>query len=627
MQYVLTEYEGNVMLLKKSLSLLLCALLALSLCVFALPQTAKAVSPTGVWVGDTEVTDVTAGEYWRNDGAGDLTATGAYTPSRETPYVNVPAPAYLKVTPTSAAPFSVKLSPSGTDVVELTPSMPYLVHNAPSPTGALGVNGCTAWLHDNVLEVQELALTGAGVMPNNFRSGLYATGDLTIALHGSNSIAVADKSAYPSIMGDASVRAVCVTNGSLTLSGNGALTATVGTGYNEVSGRCCAVSCGNSVARLTVDSGVTLTATIDSASDNTTAVYTSNLTNNGVILAESTKYGVHLCGTNGDSTSAGSLTAISRGSSALLLNGGHTFSVTSGAIELTSAANNRAIGGTSNDTATLQIDGVIPQGLMGESKTTAAVCSSGYIMANYKSASPNPIYAYLRLPAGLAFTHSAAYDIPAGRVGTAITAIDVSGGASGGVLPYTFTLEGAPAWLSITSDGAITGTRPSTAQPAATATVRVTDSAYPAESKTITIQVGAVTETTVAPSGASISGGGADTGNQYPGSFSASANGASVLTVQAPCDKCVSVTVDGVQLTQGKDYSKTCGSTIITFTPSYLAALKDGTHSIRVQFIDGRYNGNFITPFTAAIATAPMASVPATGDMPLWARIIEWLRP
>ncbi len=120
--------------------------------------------------------------------------------------------------------------------------------------------------------------------------------------------------------------------------------------------------------------------------------------------------------------------------------------------------------------------------------------------------------------------------------------------------------------------------------------------------------------------GSSISGGGADTGNQYAGSFAMGASGALVLTVQAPCEKCVSVMVDGVRLKENTDYSKACGSTVVTFTPAYLATCKDGTHSIRVQFTDGRYDGNFTTPLFASLATSAMRAVPATGGAPIWPR-------
>lgn len=97
-------------------------------------------------------------------------------------------------------------------------------------------------------------------------------------------------------------------------------------------------------------------------------------------------------------------------------------------------------------------------------------------------------------PPPLAFTDNASYDVPAGTVSTAIMAVDVSGGVSGGTTPYLYSLENAPTWLTINSStGVITGTRPTTAAAATTATVKVTDSASPAESKTITIAVGATT--------------------------------------------------------------------------------------------------------------------------------------
>ena len=99
-------------------------------------------------------------------------------------------------------------------------------------------------------------------------------------------------------------------------------------------------------------------------------------------------------------------------------------------------------------------------------------------------------------PPALAFTHSTAFDVPAGKVGTAITTIDVSSGASGGKLPHALSKVIGPEWLSVSSEeGIITGTRPLTEQPATTAVIKVTDSATPtAVSETITIQVGAVAD-------------------------------------------------------------------------------------------------------------------------------------
>lgn len=95
--------------------------------------------------------------------------------------------------------------------------------------------------------------------------------------------------------------------------------------------------------------------------------------------------------------------------------------------------------------------------------------------------------------APLVFTDSPDYDVPAGTVGTAITPIDVSGGASGGSTPYKFSLENAPGWLSITESGVLSGTRPASATAEATATIKVTDSSTPAVPTSVTINIGAVT--------------------------------------------------------------------------------------------------------------------------------------
>ncbi|MDO5111318.1 MAG: X2-like carbohydrate binding domain-containing protein, partial [Clostridia bacterium] len=116
-----------------------------------------------------------------------------------------------------------------------------------------------------------------------------------------------------------------------------------------------------------------------------------------------------------------------------------------------------------------------------------------------------------------------------------------------------------------------------------------------------------------APSASTMAGGVAYTGNAYAGTW----NGGT-LTVQADCAKLTSVTVDGAQLRKDSDYTVDCGSTIIAFTPAYLATLRDGAHAIRVQFADGQYTGSFTTPFATAVMA--IANVPATGSVPIaWA--------
>lgn len=94
----------------------------------------------------------------------------------------------------------------------------------------------------------------------------------------------------------------------------------------------------------------------------------------------------------------------------------------------------------------------------------------------------------------LTFEDSAAYDIPAGTAGTGYTA-DTAFTAGGGSGDYVFTIDPAVDGLSIDSGNHLAYTRPATAQEATTATVKVTDKG--GYSKTITIDIGAVTEAAV----------------------------------------------------------------------------------------------------------------------------------
>ena len=88
---------------------------------------------------------------------------------------------------------------------------------------------------------------------------------------------------------------------------------------------------------------------------------------------------------------------------------------------------------------------------------------------------------------GLQFISDVLYDIAAGADGTDITSVDLSGGVKGGGGSYTFSKTNGPAWLNVSADGKIIGTRSGTASKT-TAVISVTDSNSVA--KSITIRVG-----------------------------------------------------------------------------------------------------------------------------------------
>ena len=95
-------------------------------------------------------------------------------------------------------------------------------------------------------------------------------------------------------------------------------------------------------------------------------------------------------------------------------------------------------------------------------------------------------------PVPLVFADSATYDIPVSRVGTAISAINVSGGVSGGRRPYTFRATGLPAGITINSSTGVISGSPTSAAVSGTATITVTDSYSPQQIKSIAIAYGTV---------------------------------------------------------------------------------------------------------------------------------------
>lgn len=75
----------------------------------------------------------------------------------------------------------------------------------------------------------------------------------------------------------------------------------------------------------------------------------------------------------------------------------------------------------------------------------------------------------------LKLTHSNAYNLDYTEVGRPIVPYTVEPAASGGYLPYTFSAEGLPSGISISSTGVISGTPDVFSDDTGTATIKVTD--------------------------------------------------------------------------------------------------------------------------------------------------------
>lgn len=94
----------------------------------------------------------------------------------------------------------------------------------------------------------------------------------------------------------------------------------------------------------------------------------------------------------------------------------------------------------------------------------------------------------------LVFNDSDDFDIPANTVGEAIATVTLSGAVSGGAEPYTFSKFSGPDWITVSSDGVVSGT-PVTAGDNSDLVVRVSDDK--GESRDITIAVGATSAAAV----------------------------------------------------------------------------------------------------------------------------------
>ena len=208
-------------------------------------------------------------------------------------------------------------------------------------------------------------------------------------------------------------------------------------------------------------------------------------------------------------------------------------------------------------------------------------------------------------PSALTFTDSAAYDIPASTVGTAIADIDVTGGASGGTTPYTFTATGLPAGISITTAGVIHGTPTATSATGGTATITVKDSA--GATKDITIAYGAIA---AAPAKTVVVG--SQTGTRTTGTTGAVTY--TVTTTGIANGTAIALNLNGAPAGITLGTAATTGNTT-TVTINVDATVAAGTYSALTLTIDGVTSA----PFSLAVlgASAGATAVPTLGELSL----------
>ncbi len=376
--------------------------------------------------------------------------------------------------------------------VELNATYPYLVNGAAADAGTLGSGGCTARFltsgGTSTLTLNGANITTAYERPYSGRKcAIYADGNLEIVLEGANSVTCPDA-------GGNSSYGVYVESGSLTISGDGTLTATGGSGLHS-----CGVRADGSV---TIAGSANVNATGGRAAGQSYGVYAAyesvSISGNATLNATGSEAG------NDSSLGVYAYASINVSGGTVEGTGGTALN-SYGMFASTDSVNISGGTVTAKSTST---DAAGTAQAMNKAPDLSGYSAAHHVLADSDSSGAGATvatlddanigtYQYVRVVPGtapLSFTNSASYDVPAGTVGTAITPIDVSGGTSGGVIPYIFSFEsGAPSWISISDLGVITGTRPATAQAETTATIKVTDNV--SSTGTITIAVGAVTTT------------------------------------------------------------------------------------------------------------------------------------
>lgn len=101
-------------------------------------------------------------------------------------------------------------------------------------------------------------------------------------------------------------------------------------------------------------------------------------------------------------------------------------------------------------------------------------------------------------------------------------------------------------------------------------------------------------------------------------SYTLGSGEAAVIAIDADIAEFVSVAVEGTVLTQDTDYTVTEGSTIITFTESYLESLEPGTYDVVITFTNGTASATLTILDPSSSSDSDTPEVGDDSDLALW---------